>query len=350
MMKNKTIRTALLSTAFMAVAGVAGAAGTAPNTNIVNSISLSYTSGGETIERDDVASVAFVVDRKIDFVLESQVAGRTAAVEQGSDEEFIIFLLKNEGNDASGYDIGVTSTPSGFTLAKDSDGTLAEGEYEILIGTAPGENSANDAVLGTSAANDILADVAADGMVYVKIRASIPGDAPDGTSNLFNVGATALEPNSSTVVTQSQTNALDTVDTIFADGAGGADTPDGYEEDNTKYLIMAPQLTGTKVARVISENRDGNFNCETGTAATGDLAAVPGACVEYTITVTNATGASVSAKDLEIEDKLPSSVTYAAHAEGDFTSVAVAGDIVTAQMSSLPEGQSASFTIRVTID
>jgi hypothetical protein len=72
--------------------------------------------------------------------------------------------------------------------------------------------------------------------------------------------------------------------------------------------------------------------------------------------VTNATGASVSATNLKVEDILPAEVSYVTAAKGDFDSVSlVAGagtdpDKVTASLASLAEGATASFTIRVTID
>mgnify|MGYP001627754201 CR=1 FL=1 len=341
-----SLRAALLATGLTAIGGVANAAGTAPGTVIGNSIDLSYSSGGNTIERQNAASIDFVVDRKVDFILESQVADKVAPVEQGSDSEYLVFYLENEGNDTSGYDIDVATTPSGLTLTLNDDATLEPGEYEVFIGTDPAPGHAGDTAYDPTGMVNI-GDLAADAARYVKIQANIPDNAEDGTSDLFTVTATALDPNSTTPTQADTGKGLDEVDTVLADAGA-----DGKEADSSSYVVQAPVLTGQKTARVISENLDGTFNCATGLPQSGELAAVPGACVEYTITVTNATGASVAASDLHVDDVLPSAVSYVDHDEGDFTTVAYdsSTQTVSADLASLASGASASFTIRVEID
>jgi len=343
---NRASRALFLAGLIGTSATLAQAAGTSPGTVIGNSIDLSYSSGGNRIERNNAASIDFVVDRKVDFILESQVAGKELSVEQGSNEEFLVFYLQNEGNDTSGYDVDVATTPSGLTLVRNTDATLDPGEYDVFIGTDPAPNHVNDASYDPTGVISV-GDLAADAARYVKIRANIPDTAQDGTSDLFTVTATALDPGTITPTKANTGNGLNQVDTVLADPGA-----DGIEQDSSSYAVQAPVLSGQKTAAVISENLDGTFSCATGLPQSGSLSAVPGSCVEYTITVTNATGASVAASNLNVQDILPAQVTYITHDVGNFATVVydVNTRTVSADLPSLASGSSASFTIRVEIN
>jgi len=356
MTATRLISAALLTSALVALGGVAHAAGTAPGVNISNSIDLSYDSGGDRVERSNAASVDFVVDRKVDFVLEAQTAGETLAVEQGAEDQFLVFYLENEGNDLSGYLLELTSSGSlnmqPSQNLTDPTVALAPGEYQVIIGTDPAQGHAGDTVYDSANPGNI-GDLAADASRYIKIRANIPDNAPDGSSAQFALTATAVNagnPANAPVVTVEQTGqGLDQVDTILADPAEGGK---GAEASSSTYQVQAPQLSGQKTVEVISQNLNGSFNCATGNSQGTDLAAVPGACLEYQISVTNATGASVPASNLSVSDVLPDGLVYVEAQAGDFDAVSydAATKTVTADLASLPQNQTAQFTIRVTIE
>ncbi len=72
----------------------------------------------------------------------------------------------------------------------------------------------------------------------------------------------------------------------------------------TRLKVTAPQLSASKSVVVLSEQLPGNtISCADGVEnPTANLAPIPGACVEYTIEVTNAADASSSATNVAISD------------------------------------------------
>lgn len=352
-MKSSTFLSATLmaSTMLVGLAGAVSAGGTAPGTSILNSIDLSYTTGGDTINRANAASVTFVVDRKVDFIFESQVTNKTLAVQQGAEDGMLVFYLENEGNGTSGYDLDVAlDGASTLSLTLDTTGTTPKGSYTIYVGSNDQLNDAADVIYDPSSDRNI-GDLIADDFRYIKIVTNVADNAADGTQAVFNISAKALEPgnaeNNPVTTTALTGQGLAGVDTILADADAN-----GVEGDNSKFIIQAPQLSGIKTVAVISENLNGTFDCVNGASQGADLAKVPGGCLEYTLEVTNATGASVAADQLLIQDALPDNVTYVANDAGDFDSVSydAGSNTVTANLASLAQDDTAAFTIRVTID
>jgi uncharacterized repeat protein (TIGR01451 family) len=341
------LRSALLSTALVGLAGAAPAAGTIPGVSISNSIDLSYeTSADDTITLDDAANATFVVDRKIDFTLVGQDAGNNVNVEQ-DDERFLTFRLENEGNDTSGYDIDVASGGA-IGLVYDADGTPVSGEYDVLIGTDPNDDSTFVRYDPNGIVN--IGDIAADGVVYVRIVGYVPSNALDGQTQPFQVTAVPLLAGTATPTTEVTGQGAGAVDTVFAD-----DGEDGTETDTEQFTVTAPNLTAAKTALVVSENRDGSFNCASGaivTEANGNTgAAIPGACVEYTISVSNGDGTTTAATNMTITDDLPAEVTYSSIIDiVGFDSVTQSGGTVTATIATLAADAAASFKVRAVID
>ena len=160
-----------------------------------------------------------------------------------------------------------------------------------------------------------------------------------------------------------------TVQVVFADGAGDTDVAnDGKHSDSDAYRVGAAQITVAKTSLVISDPINGGANPK----------AIPGAMVEYTVTISNAGGASATATNVQVTDSLNSEITagtvafdangYAAGAgiqvtapnlyagaataltnaaaddEGDFTA-----NVVTVGSISLAAGESATVRFRVVI-
>lgn len=343
-MTKSFLRAALMSTAILGMAGAAQAAGTAPGVSVTNSIDLSYTSSGNTISRPDAASVSFVVDRKVDFIFEGQDSPSMVAVEQGASEVWLTFRLQNEGNDSSAYDIDLTRTGA-LGLTYDATGSGAEGTYSVYVGPSANPGDAAD-VLYDVAGVVSLGDLAADDIVYVKIRANIPDSAVNGQSDQFDVVATALDAGTSTPTVEVTGQGLSAVDTIFADT-----NTDGVEADAAGFQVQAPDLSASKTVVVISENLDGTFDCATGSPDPSAEAAVPGACLEYTISVTNGAGASAAADSLQVSDILPADLTFEGIASNTgFDTVVESGGTITADKLSLPIGDTATFTFRASVN
>lgn len=323
--------------------GAAFAAGTEPGTSVSSTVSISYSSGGTTITQDDAASVEFVVDRKVDFSFQGQDAGGTVLADQGAAEQVMVFRLENEGNDSSGYDIDVASAGD-IGLTHDPAGGGEPGTYSVYVGTES-DLAPEDAVYDHDGTTTI-GDLPADAVRFVKIVAHVPGDAGDAALDTFDVTATALNAGTNTVTTEVTGQGLQGIDTIFTDPG-----EDGTEQATESYVIQAPQLTADKTAAVVSENLTGDFDCGGGAAEAGAEAAVPGACVEYVISVSNAEEASTDAVNVTITDELPEGITFAGIAANTgFDTVNEAGGTVTAELAALPPGATASVRIRATVN
>lgn len=90
------------------------------------------------------------------------------------------------------------------------------------------------------------------------------------------------------------------MDTVFADGAGATDAArDAAFSAKDDYTVLAAALTITKTSKIISDPFNGTTNPKM----------IPGATVEYCITVANAAGGA-PASNVAISDVLPSATTY----------------------------------------
>jgi len=137
------------------------------------------------------------------------------------------------------------------------------------------------------------------------------------------------------------------VDTIFADGAGSTDSArDASYSAKDDYKVFAAAITATKASKIVS----GDY---------GTGAAIPGAKVEYCISVANAAGGA-AASNLVISDTLPTEVTYDAsygvkvggadcNTPGG-TAGSQAGGVVTGTIASLAAGNTQTVIFRADIN
>ncbi len=102
------------------------------------------------------------------------------------------------------------------------------------------------------------------------------------------------------LVTKTTTANTAGIDTVFADGAGAADSQyDGKYSARDDYTVLAAALSVAKSSRIVSDPVNGTTNPKF----------IPGAVVEYCIAVTNASG-SATANDVGVNDPLPAQITY----------------------------------------
>ncbi|MFO7805632.1 MAG: hypothetical protein R6V30_08165 [Paracoccaceae bacterium] len=352
-----------LTTAFVITWSSGASAQTAPNTTITNTIDLTYNSGDGTpdVTVNDAATVTFLVDRKVDLGVTAQAAGGQVTAVQGKEGVALAVRVDNLGNDTQGFVIDVSgggTIGGGSGLTYSETATTDAGSYYVVISSDAALGG--DTVYNTNTAPN-AGDLAPGEEFYVLIVANVPTGASDGQFDDFTVTATATDAGTATAVVEDRTQGLSGVDTVFADAATNSTRQTGVEideglngkdADETRLFIAAPTISATKEAVVLDEMLpDSSFVCATGGAATGtDLAAIPGACVEYTITVTNGSTSGTAASNIVITDALPANTTFAGTSTGGFTSVSNAGTTVTGSLATLAANASASFTIRVTID
>lgn len=338
---------------------------TQAGTVVSNTISLTYDGADNdgdivSITLDPPAPTTFTVARKIDLSVTAEQAGEELTVTPGQTAATTEFTLRNLGNPNVGgaaQDFNINVAVAGnigngtAPLTYSATATTTAGQYYVTVG-----GDVYDTEAGTPVA------LASGAESTIRIIANVPSGATDGLADLFTVTAIAMD--SGVKVVESRSSDLDDLSVVFADAESttvltGQTNPidpalNGEAVALTRLLVTAPQLSATKTAVVLDEGLPGSsFTCNSDDAATGTgLVAIPGACVEYTITVTNAAGATSPASNITIKDGIPGNTTHIRQFADDFdTATYDAGDNeVTATLSTLAADSSASFRIRVTVD
>jgi hypothetical protein len=320
------------------------AAGTTQGTVITNTVQVDYQVGGVN-QNQATASDSFTVDRRVNLTVTN--IGPATTVNPGQQNAVLAFDVTNSSNDAA--DLVLTTALTSGTAANISN-------YRIYRDT--NGNSTYDA---GDALVTYLDDVAADTTVRVFVLSNISTNAANG--NAFNVTLTARAHAAGAVGTQGAVinatagaNGVNTVDNVLFDGAGATDAAnDGAFSATGIYNVAGAVLTVLKTSRVVSDPVNGITNPK----------AIPGATVEYCITVANAAGAA-TATAINLTDDLPNTVTYSSAfgtfingnatctsgtAGGTFSAGGGAGgtDRVRGTLSDIAAGQTRSLYFRVTI-
>ncbi|SER86912.1 conserved repeat domain-containing protein [Tranquillimonas rosea] len=311
-------------------------------TAISNSISVVYESGGDQIELPGVASADFTVDQRVSFAFAALDDSATVNVEPGASAQEIRFLLTNTGNEPVPFDIDIEALEDQLGLTFDPAGDGAEGTYSVFLQPEEGGEATSFDPNGTVA----TPAVAVDGSLIVVVRATIPRSASDGQLTALRATATPLAPGGGGPQGAVTGQGLDGIDIVYGDDGG-----DGTEQGEVSYQVLAPLLSAMKDVIVVSENRAGGFSCGNGPPEPGAEAFIPGACVEYTITLSNAPEASSPATTLSFNDTLPENVTYdAIAANNGFDNVEVADGVISGTVGSLVPGASATVRVRATVN
>jgi uncharacterized repeat protein (TIGR01451 family) len=288
----------------------AWAVGTAAGTIISNQATINYQVGGvgQTPVLSDgdaaagVQTTDFVVDRMVDLTV-AEANGTYTDVSPGATAQVVTFTVSNTGNATLDFDLSAVVNLANLSMGPfgdqdtldvtivdayvDSDGAGPTG------GATPYDSSAH--TFNAAADTDtFIDDLAQDQMINVYVVVTIPAAAVDG--NIAGVILTALAQNTdgSALV---QTAGADTtgVDTVFADAAGDADAArDARHSDTDAFRVLSAVLTVSKTSLVVEDPVNGTTNPK----------AIPGAYVEYTITVTNAGGAGATATSVIFADDL----------------------------------------------
>ena len=272
------------------------AAGTAANTTIENTVTVSYQVGGVT-QTDQQATDEFVVDRKIDLTV-AEVGGTATIVAPGAVEQVTTFQVTNLSNDVADFAL-VVSQPSGVAAAHGgTDNFNVDPTIQIYV------DYDNDGDWRDETATNYIDELAADGQYTVFVVASIPDSVVTGDIATVYLNASAHVGGTSGslggVHVTDTTNRVDQVDTVLADGSGVEDADfDGRFSSADDYLVSAAALTVTKISSVIEDPVSGTTNPK----------AIPGAIIQYCISVTNAAG-SATATGVNVTDDVPVGLTY----------------------------------------
>lgn len=290
------------SVSVLAVAAVLGAApahaaGTPANSTITNNVTVSYQVGG-VAQNPITASNSFTVDRKIDLVV-AEVGTVTTTVSPGQTAAVTVFQLSNTSNATLDFELAATNR-NGGTAAHGGTDSFDVGNIRMFVDT--NGNASYDAGVDQQVA--YLDQVAADSNIRIFVVADIPLGQATGAIAGVRLTATAAEGTAAgslgTVISETAGANTAAMDTVFADtNASGNTARDGISFAEDDYTVSAAALTVTKTSRVVSDP----FNNITNPKM------IPGAVIEYCITVANAAG-SATASNVAISDTLPGQTTY----------------------------------------
>ena len=332
-------------------ASPAFAAGTTAGSTITNNVTVNFQVGG--VSQNSVsASNSFTVDRKVNFTVAEDGAA-TTQVSPGQLSAVTSFIVTNTSNAALDFALAATNR-SGGTAQHGGTDNFDVSNFRLYQDT--NNNGAYDG--GTDTLITYLDQVAADASIRVFVLADVPLGRSTGDVAGVRLTGTASEATAagSLGATVTQTSGANTagVDTVFADTNSGSNTArDGIHFDEDDYTIFAANLVATKTSRVISDPLNGTTNPKL----------IPGAVVEYCITVANGAG-SAAATNVAISDTLPAQTTYDASfgvkVNGTVTSGtcnadgAVAGShasgVVSGTIPSVAAGETRTVLFRVTIN
>ena len=365
--RARLLALSLLAATTLVTALPARAAGTVAGTSIANRATVNYAVGG--VAQPQIGSsptgnssgagtdTTFLVDNKVNLsVLETNAAGANTSpglTTAGIANAVAVFKLTNTGNNPQGYTFAVTQPVGGTVFSSDTfdmlntKAVVSGAACSTASTTTPTYNS------GTDTATTVPT-LSPDTCVYVIVLGDTPNGLVNGAAATVQLTATTVVANTLAALTQTVgADNPNAVDVVFADPAGSAGgahatqtAGDGKAFDYDQYIVVAPSLTVTKTSAVVSDPINNTTNPK----------AIPGATLQYTITVANAV-AGAAAAAVTIADVIPANTTYLPNsitlngaAVSDATGYTVATTTVSVNAGALAAGASDILKFSVTIN
>jgi len=278
-------------------ASPAYASGTAAGSTITNTVSVNYQVGTVS-QTASSASNSFTVDRKVNLTV-AEVGTTTTTVSPGQAAAVTTFTVTNTSNATLDFALAAAQQTGGAGAHSNTD-TFDVTNVKIYVDT--NANGIYDS--GTDTLVTYLDELAADASKTVFVVSDVPLSLTTGSVAAVTLTATGREGGTATSqgIALTETSGANTagMDTVFADTAGATDAArDAAFSAKDDYTVLTAALTIAKLSTVISDPINGTTNPK----------AIPGATIEYCISVANATG-SATATSVAISDPLPSTVTY----------------------------------------
>jgi uncharacterized repeat protein (TIGR01451 family) len=319
MINKQQFRRARLAVVALGLVGAtpsAFAAGTDFGTDITNTASVNYSvsgvpqtvinsspTGNSTPGAGAGAPTTFEVDKKIIFVAE-ETDGAATVTSPGLTQVVTVFRVTNTSNGAQDYRLaGDNTQPPAIIFGRADAFDMSNFTYHISGAACSTATMATPAFAGEAAVTHIE-QLPEDACRYVFVRSDTPVSptAANGLASTIRLVVTATTDASNGATAEVETAAADNaavVDVVFAETgtANGNVVENGVSMAFDQYFVGT--LTVTKTAAVISD----------GFSAAGQAKAIPGAIVEYTITVQNNGLVTSGAALTEI---VPPNTTYVA--------------------------------------
>ena len=287
-----------VAAATLLVGQQAMAVGTDPGTAVDNQATVNYDVNSIAQSAINSNNVQFLVDRRVNFTVSQTGVGLTQVTpgETGVWIEFSVFNLSNGDLDFNLASFQLSSGDGDVKGAGTTDTDVDMNNVTISVSAAPdgqpgggAQGDGPDPVLGGPTVIDNLPE---DDSIRVRIFADTPAAFGNGDIANIRLDVTAADP--ATGVDLVETPGADDpalVENVFADAGN-----DGVESEADGFLTVSADLVVTKSYAVISD-------------PFGSGKAVPGAVIEYTITLDNSGGAA-DATDVSISDVVDADVTF----------------------------------------
>jgi len=295
-------------TASLLFAQHALAVGTPAGTTIQNTVSATYSVGGAP--QDQVVSnpATFRVDQQVSFSL-TESGGAPTTVTPGQTDAVTTFLLTNLGNASQDFDLSAVNL-NGGSVHGNTDNVDVENPPRVFVDDGDAVFGAGDTALFV----DELSPDAGSNSVTIFVVANV------SSSGIVN-GDFA---NVSLSATAHDAGAGGTLGALTTDDAGSADDPNlvqvvfatagGVDSAEDGYAVQSADITVTKTSEVLNDLF----------SAAGEAKAIPGATVQYEITIANA--GPVAATGIGLVDPLDANVTLATGGyAGDDAEVLIGG-------------------------
>lgn len=325
-MRKLKLLAAVAASAVALASAPAFAEGTASNTTVTNTATLSYQTGGVTQGTVTSNPADFLVDRKVNLTV-AESGGLATQVVGGQLAAVTAFTVTNTSNAALDFSLTALNQAGGAAPFNGATDNFDVTNFRFVV-----DANNNGVVDAGEAFITKLTNVPADGVRNVLVVADIPaGRVNNDVAAIFLV-AQAQELGTTTNVVQTTTaDNPAAVDTVFADLAGFTGSNDiardGKASSRDQYTVVAAAITLTKIATVISDP----YNLTTNPKA------IPGATIEYCLIATN-TGSNV-ANNVVVTDVISGKpITYV-------TGTGVARGVTTGTGAATTCDQSATVTI-----
>lgn len=274
--------------------------GTAANSDISNTVVVSYNVGGVAQTPISSAADVFKVDRKIDLVVTTQDTS-AVIVTPGQTNAVTTFSVTNNSNATIDFLLAATQQAGGTAKFTGND-TADAANVRVYVET----NGTAGWQAGDTLASS-LAAVASGDAVTVYVVSDVPLATAQGGQATMILTATAASGVTATTgyagtggsaISQTPVgtaNGKNTMETVFADAQAEAQTGDGNKDGKhaarSDYRVDTAQLAVAKYSRVVSDPFSGAVSPR----------AIPGAVVEYCIVVQN-TSTTVNATSVSVSD------------------------------------------------
>ena len=304
---------------FIGGTSTALAVGTASNISISNTATVDYTVGSNA--RSDNDTIAFLVDNRVDLTVVNQDAGNNVNVAPGSNDQVLEFLVTNTGNTTQGYLLTApaptTNIPMGTVRiyidnGNDSwDGTVTETLY--VAGTNAFDLNPN----GT---------VGVDDEITVYIVANTPAAAVDTNQDDYRLVATTTASGgvgAAAVALGAAGAPTAGVDVVFADGQGTTSeiaAPNGDHSDAATYTVQSANLAMDKTIESTVDEFATGFS-------------IPGAVVNYELTVTNSGATPADSNSVSVTDPIPANTSLCIATAGSCTTPAFTDGATTSNLT-----------------